>query len=164
MIDWSNSWVIAGASAAGVLLLALGGVLFQAGCALANVTEPKYLKSLALFAVALAVWAPLDAWLLWYAGSLDPASSWMGPYRVTAVAAALLVTWAGSAEFFALALRTSYRKGLIIAGTVLVLAALVAALIALVVMVVLAVVQIANPSSQAGGGAPPAAVVRARLP
>jgi hypothetical protein len=160
MFDWTNSWVVTGAVAGGIILLGLGGLLLQAGCALADVREPRYLKALGLFAAALAVCAPAGGFLVWHAGSWDSTpSSLMGPFRTVALGVALVGTVAVSALINALTLTTPYRKGLMIAGSELVLAALVLALLSGVVMVVLAVVQIAGQAAPRAATHPPVASV-----
>jgi hypothetical protein len=157
MIDWTNGWVIAAAVGGLVLLLGVGTLVFQAGCALADVTGPRFLKALLVFGLALAVCVPLGGFLVWLGGVYDKSSALLGPVRSAALGAALVGVWALSALIYAFALATPYRKGLVIAGTELAMAALLAGIVAAVVMVILAVVQIARqpPPRPAASIAPP---------
>jgi hypothetical protein len=126
-----------------IVLLILGTWLFQAGCALADVPERGYLRSLPVHAVAVVVCAPLAAVFVWYAGHFDsdPATTF-GAARIAALVVSLLLSWLLSAGIFALLLSASLRKGLLIAGAELLMTALLAALVAAVVLVILAFAQI----------------------
>lgn len=126
-----------------LLLFGVGTFLFQAGCALANVPERSYFRSLPIYAASLVLCLLLGAALLWFAGryDTDPNESF-GRFHVAASLTSLLLTWLLSALLFSLLLSASIRKGLIIAGIELLLLALLAALVAGIVLVVLACVQI----------------------
>lgn len=126
-----------------IALLVLGTLLFQAGCALADVPERGYFRSLPIHAAAVVVCAPLAAVLVWYAGHFDsdPATTF-GAARVAALVLSLLLSWLLSAGIFALLLSASLKKGLLIAGAELLMTALLAALVAAVVLVILAFAQI----------------------
>jgi hypothetical protein len=166
MIDWTSGWQVAAVLGGAVLLVGVGTLLFQAGCALADVTGPRFVKALLVFGLALAVCAPLAILLVRFAGRYDdPDSPPLSPARGLALAGALLGTWVVSALVYAVALATPYRKGLVIAGTELLLAALLAALLGGVLMVALAGAQILHqPPRAAGFGRPGAAVARALPP
>jgi hypothetical protein len=159
MFDPTNGWVVAGWAAGVVLVFGVGTLLFQAGCALADVNGPGFLKALGIFGVACLVCVPL-AWLLLYlAGKYDTDSAaLLGPARGAALGVWFLAAWVLSALVYALALATPYRKGLVIAGTELLLSGLLAALVSAVVLVVLALVQITRNPSPRTAVAPPAAV------
>ncbi len=127
-------------------LLALVGVgtfLFQAGCALADVPDRGYFRSLPIYSATLVLWLPLAAVLIWFAGRYDAdPNEWFGTNRIAASVVALLLAWLLSAGFYALLLAGSLRKGLTIAGVELFLLLLLAALLSAIVLVVLACVQI----------------------
>jgi hypothetical protein len=124
-------------------LFGLGTFLFQAGCALADVPERGYFRSLPIYAASLVLCLPLAALLIWFAGRYDAnPDNWFGNARIAAAVAALLLTWLVSAGLYALLLAGSLRKGLMLAGFELLLMALVTALVSGVVFVVLALVQI----------------------
>jgi hypothetical protein len=166
MIDWTNGWVIAGLVAGNLLLLVIGALLVQAGCALADVTGPGFFKALGVFLAAQVICAPLGWALVWAAGLYGGSAGVLTPLRGLALVVALLATWVISALIFALTLAAPYRKGLMIAGAELVLGALISAVVTGVVLVVLALVQIARqppPRPTAAAGVP-AAVARAYLP
>jgi hypothetical protein len=151
-----------------VVFLAVGTVLFRAGCALADVPEPGLLKSLVLFTLASVVTLPLLAGLVWYAGSFesDP-NARLGPMRILALAAGLLLTWVLSALLYAGGIPVRPRKSLMIAGSELVLMGLLGTLLSAVVLVVLAVVQIRKqpaPSTRISRAAPVWVIPAAREP
>jgi hypothetical protein len=129
---------------AGVLVLfGVGTLLFQAGCALADVPVRGYFRSLSVYSVAAIVCVPLMGVLLWFAGRYesDPNTSF-GSMRIAALIVSLLLTWIISSGIYTLLLAASLRKGLLIAGVELLLMALLAALVSAVVLVILAFVQI----------------------
>ncbi len=143
MLDLTSGWVVAGWLGGLVVLLWVGTVLFQAGCALADVSGPGFLKSLLVCGVALAVCLPLAGLLLYLAARYETdATALLGPARAGALGVWLAATWILSALIYALFLSAPYRKGLVIAGTELLLAGLLTALVSAVVLVVLALVQI----------------------
>jgi hypothetical protein len=124
-------------------LVGLGTFLFQAGCALADVPDRGYFRSLSIYSATVVFCVPIAAVLIWLAGRYDTdADDWFGTYRIAAALLALLLTWLLSAGVYALLLAGSLRKGLMIAGVELLLMALLAALVAGIVFVVLAFVQI----------------------
>src|SRR4051812_15752723 len=98
MFDLTNPLFVA--SLAGGLLLAwcVRTVLFQAGCALADVVSPGFLKSLLVVGLALVLCVPLGGFLSYLLGKLDgdPAVL-LGPMRLLGVGLSLLGTWALSA-------------------------------------------------------------------
>src|SRR5262249_4972683 len=98
MFDLTNGWQAAGAAAGLVLLLGVGTLLFQAGCALADVIAPGFPRALLVFGVAAAVCLPLAGLLFWLAGPYesDP-SAFLGPVRAVALGVGLLATWVLSA-------------------------------------------------------------------
>jgi surface polysaccharide O-acyltransferase-like enzyme len=159
MFDLTNGWVVAGWLGGMVVLLGVGTVLFQAGCALADVNGPGFLKAFSIYGVAAVVCIPLAVLLLYLAGKYEPdAARLIGPVRGAALGVWLLATWVLSALIFALALAAPYRKGLVIAGMELLLSGLLAALVSAVVLVVLALVQITrNPSPHPAAAPSPAA-------
>jgi hypothetical protein len=159
MFDLTSGWVVAGWLGGLVLLLGLGTFLFQAGCALADVNGPGFLKSLLVYGVALAVCLPLAGLLLYLAGRYETdAAALLGPVRAGALGVWLLATWVLSALIYALFLAAPYRKGLVIAGTELLLAGLLTALVSAVVLVVLALVQISRSPPPRAAAPPPAAL------
>ncbi len=159
MFELTNGWVVGGWVLGVVLLFGVGTLLFLAGCALADVNGPGFLKALLIYGAAVVVCAPLAGLLLSLASKYeaDPAAL-LGPVRGAALAVWLLATWGLSALIYALALATPYRKGLVIAGAELFLSGLLAALVSAVVLVVLALVQIASHPSPRTAVVPPAAV------
>jgi hypothetical protein len=164
MIDWTNGWVVAGLIAGNLLLVVVGALLVQAGCALADVTGPGFLKALAVFVAAQVVCVPLAGLLLWLAGLYDASQGVLTPLRGLALVVALVGAWVISALIFALTLAAPYRKGLVIAGSELALGALLTAMVTGVVLVVLAVVQIVRQPPRPTAAADPPAVARAGLP
>jgi hypothetical protein len=149
-----------------IVLLGVGTLLFQAGCALADVPERGYLRSLPIYTVAVVVCLPPAALLVWYAGNYesDPATTF-GTLRIAALIVALVLTWLLSAGIYKLLLSASLKKTLLIAGTELLLMALLAALVAAVVLVILAFAQIATrPPPSKSTQAPPSFVHAADVP
>jgi hypothetical protein len=159
MFDLANGWVVGGWVLGVVLLFGVGTLLFLAGCALADVNGPSFLKALLIYGAAVVVCVPLAGLLLYLEGKYEPnPAALLGPARGAALGVWLLATWVVSALIYALALATPYRKGLVIAGTELLLSGLLAALVSAVVLVVLALVQIARHPSPRTVVVPPAAV------
>jgi hypothetical protein len=150
---------------AGLLVLfGVGTLLFQAGCALADVPVRSYFRSLPIYALTVLLCVPLMAVLVWFAGQYDtdPNVSF-GTMRIAALIVSLLLTWLLSSGVYALLLAASLRKGLRIAGVELLLMGLLAALVAAVVLVVLALAQIiTRPPPKAEGDKP--AIVRVLTP
>lgn len=153
-----------------IVLLGVGTLLFQAGCALADVPERGYFRALPIYAVAIVVCLPLAALLIAWAGNYesDP-TIWFGVPRITALIVSLLLTWLLSGVIYKLLLAASFKKGLMIAGIELLLAGLLAALVSAVVLVILAFVQIISrppPPAKTGLAPPPIVhvVVSAALP
>jgi hypothetical protein len=128
----------------GVALLLVETLLFRAGCALADVTEPSFPLSLLAVGVALAVCLPLGGLFVYLLGAYDadPAALF-GPMRTLGVLLALLLGWVLSALLYLPFLAAPYKKGLLVAGFELLLRGLLSALVAAVVLVILAIVQIA---------------------
>ncbi|MHB1424267.1 MAG: hypothetical protein ACYC3I_13925 [Gemmataceae bacterium] len=132
------------AALVGVLLLfGVGTLLFQAGCALADVPDRGYLRALPVYSATIVVCVPLAAALVWFVGryEADP-NDWFSAPRLAAAIGSLLLIWLLSAGIYALLLAASLRKGLLIAAIELLLMALLAVLVSAVVLVVLAIVQI----------------------
>jgi hypothetical protein len=137
-----------------LLLLVLGGLLalfgvgtllFQAGCALADVPERGYFRALPIYSVAVLVCLPLAAALVWLAGSYDAdPNDWFGNLRILAVIVSLPLIWLLSAAIYTLLLRASLRKGLLIAAIEMLLMVLLTALVTALVLVILAFVQIST--------------------
>jgi hypothetical protein len=149
------------AGLAGILVLfGVGTLLFQAGCALADVPVRGYFRSLPVYSAAAVICVPLIGVLLWFAGRYesDPNATF-GSMRIAALIVALLLTWLLSSGIYALLLAASLRKGLLIAGIELLLMALLAALVSAVVLVILAFVQIVTsaPPVKATQNPPPVA-------
>jgi hypothetical protein len=143
MLDFANPVVSGLAAVLGAVVAVLVGVvLFRAGCALADVAEPAFGKSLLLVGLALLVCVPLGGAIIYLSGRYEADPAVFGPVRGLATLAALLVAWVVSALLYALFLAASYRKGLVIAGLEMLLSGLLSALVLAVVLVVLAVVQI----------------------
>jgi hypothetical protein len=142
-----------------IVLLGVGTLLFQAGCALADAPERGYFRSLPVSSLAVIVCLPLAVVLVWFAGTYDsdPASSF-GTMRIMGLIVALILAWLLSAGIYSLLLAASLKKGLIIAGVELLLMGLLAALVSAVVLVALAVVQVFTRPP------PPARTVQASLP
>jgi surface polysaccharide O-acyltransferase-like enzyme len=165
MFDLTNGWVVGGWVLGVVLLFGVGTLLFLAGCALADVNGPSFLKAILIYGAAVVVCAPLAGLLLYLAGKYesDP-NALLGPIRGAALGVWLLAAWVLSALLYALLLAVSYRKGLLIAGTELLLSGLVAALVSAIVLVVLAVVQIARNPSPRTTAAPVSATVSLSAP
>src|SRR5690348_15041236 len=108
-----------------LLLFGVGTFLFQAGCALADVPERGYFRSLPLYSATLIVSLPLATLLVWFAGRYDAdPNDWFGSIRITAALASLILIWALSGGLYALFLAASLRKGLLIAAIELLLMAL----------------------------------------
>lgn len=130
----------------GVLaLFGVGTFLFQAGCALADVHDRGYFRSLPIYAVAVVVCLPLAAALVWFAGRYDAdPNDWFGNLRILALIASLPLIWLLSAAIYMLLLRASVRQGLMIAAIELLLMALLTALVTALVLVILAFVQIST--------------------
>ncbi len=126
-----------------IVLLGVGTYLFQASCALADVPERGYFRSLPIYSAALVVCLPLAALLIWFAGryDADPNDSF-GTMRIVALVGALILVWLLSASIYVLCLSASLKKGLLIAGVELLLLSLLAAFVAAIVLVILALVQI----------------------
>jgi hypothetical protein len=167
MFGGTNPLVAAGCLAAGViLLLGIGTLLFQAGCALADVGGRGYLHSLLISSVAAVVCLPPAGLLIWFAGNYDTdPSAAIGPIRLGASFAAGVATWGVSAVIYSLFLGTALKKGLVIAGVELFLLGLLAALFAVVVLVILAFVQIlAKPPPTQRTVRVPASLVRVTAP
>ena len=144
MVDFTNPVVLTLAAVLGAVVAVLvGAVLFRGGCALVDVAEPAFGKSLLVVGLALLVCLPLGGAVIYLSGlyEADPTAVF-GPVRKVAALVALLVAWVVSALLYALFLAASYRKGLVIAGVEMLLSGLLSALVAAVVLVVLAVVQI----------------------
>lgn len=126
-----------------LVLFGVGTFLFQAGCALADVPDRGYFRSLPVYSASLVLCVPLAAALIWFAGSYDAdPNNPFGTLRIVAALISLLLTWLLSAAIYTLILFASLRKGLMIAGIELLLMALLVALLAALVLVVLAFVQI----------------------
>jgi uncharacterized membrane protein len=126
-----------------LVLFGVGTLLFQAGCALADVHVRDYFRSLPIYALTVLLCVPMIAVLVWFADQYDtdPNTSF-GPMRIAALIGSLLLTWLLSSVVYALLLAASLRKGLRIAGVELLLMGLLTALVSAVVLVVLAFVQI----------------------
>jgi hypothetical protein len=156
MFDLADGWVVAGWVGGLVLLFGVGTLLFQAGCALADVNGPGFLKSLLVSGSAAVLFLVLAGGLLYFAGKYETDStSRLGPIHAGALGVSLLATWVLGALLYALFLTAPYRKGLVIAGTELLLAGLLTALVSAVVLVVLALVQISrSPPPRAAGPLP----------
>ncbi len=140
-----------------LLLFGVGTLLFQAGCALADVPVRGYFRSLSIYALAALLCVPMMAALVWFAGRYDsdPNASF-GNMRIAALIVSLLLAWLLSSVIYAFFLAASLRKGLRIAGVELLLMGLLAALVSAVALVVLAVVQIATrPPAKAERNQPP---------
>lgn len=130
----------------GVLILfGVGTLVFQAGCALADVPDRGYLRALPIYSATMVVCLPLAAALIWFVGryEADP-NDWLGSWRIGAAAASLLLTWLLSAGIYALLLAASLRKGMLLAALELLLMALLVALVSAVLLVGMAVVQIST--------------------
>jgi hypothetical protein len=128
-----------------IVLLGVGTLLFQAGCALADVPERGYFRALPIYSVAVVVCLPLAVVLIGWAGNYesDP-NTRFGALCITALIVSLLLTWLVSGVIYKLLLAASFKKGLIVAGIELLLAGLLAALVSAVVLVILALVQIVS--------------------
>src|SRR5271166_488270 len=155
MIDSVNQSVVQGAVAGVVPGLLVGGLLVQAGCALADVTVPRFFKALLLYGLTALLCAPLTFLLLWLAGRWgSPSDSLIAPAVALALGVALLVTWTVSAVIYTLFLAAPYWKGLMISGAELAMRALLIALATGIVMVVLAGIQAGRqppPSAEPAG-------------
>jgi hypothetical protein len=126
-----------------LLLFGVGTLLFQAGCALADVPEGGYFRALPIYSAAIVVSLPLAAALVWFAGRYDAdPNDWIGSFRIAAAVGSLALIWIISGGIYALFLAASLRKGLMIAAIELLLMVLFAALVSSVVLVALAIVQI----------------------
>jgi hypothetical protein len=124
-------------------LFGVGTLLFQAGCALADVPERGYFRALSIYSTAVVLCLPLAAAFIWFVGRYDTdPDDWFGNLRIVALIASLPLIWLFSAALYALLLAASFRKGLLIAAVELVLMALLAVLVSGVVLVILAVMQI----------------------
>ena len=135
--------LIAAALGGLLLLIAVGTLLFQAGCALADVPDRGYVRALPIYSAALVICLPLAAVVVWFAGRYesDPNNAF-GSMRIAASIGSLFGVWLLSAGIYALLLAASLRKGLLIAGIELLLMGLLAALVSAIVLVVLALIQI----------------------
>src|SRR5262245_58556401 len=114
-----------------LVLFGVGTLLFQAGCALADVPVRGYFRSLPIYGLAVPLCVPLIAALVWFAGRYDSdPNTAFGSMRIVALIVSLALTWLLSSGIYALLLAASLRKGLAIAGIELLLMGLLAALIA----------------------------------
>jgi hypothetical protein len=145
MLGLSTPLLIAAVLGGLLVLFGAGTLLFQAGCALADVPERGFFRALPIYSAALVLCLPAASALVWFAGryEVDPNDSF-GIARIAALIVSLLLSWLLSAGIFALLLAASLRKGLVIAGIELLLMALLAALVAAIVFVILSLVQIAT--------------------
>lgn len=141
-------WLIVGALIGLLLGLVVGTLLFQASCALVDVPERGYFRSLLLYSASRAVLVPMGALggvLVWYIGRFDSdPNDAFGTFKITATLGSMVLNWFLCGVLYALFLAASLRKGLLIAGIELLLVALASALIAAIVLVVLAFVQIST--------------------
>jgi hypothetical protein len=127
----------------GVVFLLVQTLLFRAGCALADVAEPSFPRSLLVVGAAVLVCLPLGVLLVHLLGAYDgEAAGLLGPMSALGLLLALLLSWVLSALLFTLVLSAPYKKGLLVAAFELLLSGLLSALVAAVVLVVLALVQI----------------------
>jgi hypothetical protein len=127
----------------GAVFLLVETLLFRAGCALADVTEPSFPWSLLVVGVALVVCLPPGWLFVRLLGSYDAdPGALLGPMGTLGVLLALLLSWVLSALLYTLFLAAPYKKGLLVAAFELLLRGLLSALVAAVVLVILAVVQI----------------------
>jgi hypothetical protein len=159
MFGITNPLVQALAAGLGLIVfLGVGTALFRAGCALADVNEPGWLKSLGAFALTSVVCVPASGALLYFADRYDTdPSAWYGPMRIAGLVAALLTTWLLSGLLYTFFLAATPKKALLVAGFELILGVLLAALVSAVVLVALAVAQIlTRPQVQKTGQASPA--------
>ncbi len=165
MFGIGTAWLVIAGLGALVALLGVGTFLFQAGCALADVPERGYFRSLPIYSATLVICLPLAAVLVWYAGryDADPGDSF-GGMRLAALAASLMLTWMLSAVIYTLLLSASLQKGLLIAGVELLLMTLLAALLSAIVLVVLAFVQIVTRPPPVKTDLTPLPVVRVLTP
>jgi hypothetical protein len=139
----------------GALGLGVGALLFQAGCALADLNGPGWLRSLGALVVALLLCLPLGWVLVHLAGRYDSdPGALLGPFRVLALAVVLPAAWLVAAAVFSAFLRAPFRKGLVVAGAELVLGALVASLATAAVLIFLAAMQIARQQPTRGATGP----------
>jgi hypothetical protein len=168
MFGIGNPLLLAVCLGGGVIaLLGVGPFFFQAGCALANVTERGYLRSLPIYAATVLLCLPLATALIWFAGTYDAdPTAWFGAMRLAAMIASLLVTWILSAVIYSLFLAASVKKGLLIAGFELLLMGLLALLVSAVVLIILALVQILSKPPEPAKKAlvPLPTIVRAVVP
>jgi hypothetical protein len=156
MFDFTSGWVVSGWILAVVLMLGVGPLLFQAGCALADINGPNFLRSLGLFVLTLVVCVPLVGTLWWLAGGVPhDSATWWGPLCLAALIGGTVLAWIVSALIYMLTLSASYRKGLVIAGAEFVLGILLTALISAIVLVALAGVQVARQSPGRGAMSAP---------
>jgi hypothetical protein len=126
-----------------LILFGVGTLLFQAGCALAEVPERGYFRALPIYSAAVLVCLPLAAAVIWFFGRYDAdPNDWFGSWRIAAAIGSLILTWLVSAGIYKLLLAASLRKGLQIAALELLMMALLSALVSALVLVVLAIVQI----------------------
>jgi len=148
-----------------IVLLGVGTFLFKASCALADVPERGYFRSLPIYAAAVVVCLPLAGLLIWFAGryDADPNDSF-GTMRIVALIASLLLVWLLSAGIYVLFLSASPKKGLLIAGVELVLLSLLAAFLAAIVLVIRALVQIVGRPPPVKTSLTPLPVVGAAAP
>jgi hypothetical protein len=167
MFGISNPMLAAALLGGGILVLfGVGNFLFQAGCALADVSERSYLRSLPIYSATVVLCLPLAWAIIWYAGTYeaDPTAKF-GTMRWAGTVAALVLTWILSALIYTVWLAAPVKKGLLIAGTEMLMMALLAALVSAVVLVVLAFVQIfSRPAPPVKSVSLPIPLVCASLP
>jgi len=148
-----------------LVLIGAGTFLFQASCALADVAERGYFRSLPIYLTAVVVCLPLTIVLVWFAGryDTDPNDSF-GSMRIVALIVSLFVSWLLSAGIYILFLSASLKKGLLIAGIELVLLSLLAMFVSAIVLVILALVQIISRPPPVKTGLVPIPIVEAVAP
>src|SRR3954451_1740777 len=95
MVDFTNPVVLMPAAVFGAVVAVLvGTVLFRAGCALADVAEPTFGKSLLVVGLALLVCLPLGGAIVYLSGRYESDSTAVfGPMRRVATLVALLAAW-----------------------------------------------------------------------
>jgi hypothetical protein len=147
--------------------LAVSVLVFKASLALANVTDPGLLKTLAVVLAGTAASGLLSYLVYRLFGLADRPEIALDNATVLWLLVALLISWVVPALLYIPTLPVRWPKGVQVAGMEVLLRGLLAALVAGVVLVVLAAAQIVArrpaPPPKSALSSPPAVRVAAEL-
>lgn len=135
-------WFLAGIPVAWLV----GTVLFVAGCALADVPEISFKRSLLVAGLSLVVCVPLGWFIYFTFDKLDRSSTDIfSTMRLLGIGLAVLAFWIVSAVLFRVMRAAPTFKALLVSLYELLLGTLLSALVVGVIFVVIAFRQIKNP-------------------